>query len=66
VLPCIFHGKSIRMSTTVISTYILLFFPVLVNPGPKLERGRTFLNISFLEIQTLVDHIGHILWMDTL
>ena len=55
------------MSTTVTPTYILfLFFPVLDNPGPKLERGRTFLNVSFLEIQTLADHTGHILWMDTL
>ena len=64
VIPCIFHGKSVQMSTTVTPTYIL--FPVLVNRGPKFERGRTFLNVSFLEIQTLVDHTGHILWMDTL
>jgi len=42
------------------------FLSVLVNRGPELERCRTFIDGSFLEIQTLVDHIGHILWLDTL
>jgi len=59
VLPCIFHGKLIRMSSTVTPTprscITFSFFSVRVNRGPELERCRKFIDGSVLEIQTLVD-----------
>jgi len=59
------------MSTTVTPTpraciTFSFFLSILVNRGPELERCRTFIDGPFLEIQTLVEYIGHILWMDTL